>query len=59
MSSLGPSRREEMRIEDFCDPKKANCDPAKFFSHLGPGTAVVYDPTNGTESAGEIVTTGP
>jgi hypothetical protein len=59
MASVCYHGKEVMRIEEFCDPNKADCDPTKFFSHLGPGSAVVYDDTNGTESAGEIVKYGP
>jgi hypothetical protein len=59
MSSVGYARKEKTKIEDYCDPKKANCDPKKFFSHFGVGTAVMYDSSNGTESDGEIVRTGP
>jgi hypothetical protein len=59
MASVGPDRQEEMKIEDFCNPEKADCDPRKFFSHFGVGTAVLYDTSNGTNSKGEIVKYGP
>lgn len=36
------------------------CDAQAFYLHLGGGgTSVIYDPTNGTTSPGDIVRTGP
>jgi len=59
MASPGPDENNDVRIEDFPDPDKGNCDPKRFLSHFGTGTAVEYDGTNGTTSSGDIVTTGP
>lgn len=42
---------EFFRYEDLCDPDG-------FFSHRG-GRYVLYDPSNGTESSGDIVRFGP
>jgi len=54
LSSLGPDRKETVRIEDFCDPNKANGDLKKFLSQYG-GNAIQYDATNGTTSDGDIM----
>jgi len=59
MVSPGPDENNDVRIEDFPDPEKANCDLKNFLSHFGIGTAVEYDGTNGTTSSGDILRVGP
>lgn len=55
LASLGPNGKADIKIEDFCDPKKANCDVRKFRMEY----AVLYDTSNGTTSDGDIIKTGP
>jgi hypothetical protein len=59
ITSVGADGREDIRIEDFCDPQKGDCDVSKFLSRPGIGIAVMYDVTNGTTSSGDIVRFGP
>jgi hypothetical protein len=58
LMSYGPDLDEDMRIQDFVDPQKGNCDVHRFLSQYGQGTAVIYDTTNGTTSSGDIIKTG-
>lgn len=58
LASAGPDRILEADLLAYVDPDQCNCDPNRFYAHLG-GLAVIYDPTNGSMSSGDIFRTGP
>ncbi len=60
MASPGLDKVAEGDISAYADPKRAACDLSKFMSGGEEGGGViVYDPTNGTASSGDIIRTGP
>jgi hypothetical protein len=59
LASDGPDGDADIRVEEFPIPNKGNCQFELFMSHYGIGDAIEYDGTNGTESNGDIVRTGP
>jgi hypothetical protein len=59
LSSAGPDGVAQTTIEDFCDPEKANGEWEVFVSKYAVGPGVVFDPTNGTKSNGDIIRVGP
>lgn len=58
MASDGPDERPDIDLFEFVDPDGCGCDINLLLTHLG-GKYAVYDPTNGTGSAGDIIRTGP
>jgi hypothetical protein len=59
LASVGPGGAPDSNLREYLLPDKANCNPELFFSHLGSGSAVEYDPSNGVTSTGDIIILGP
>lgn len=57
LASRGPDEDFDMVAENYI--LSARGDITLYLSHLGSGKAVVYDPTTGARSSGDIFRTGP
>lgn len=57
--SNGPdTATDDVNETEFVDLSTNRCDPNLAFSHFN-GTGVIYDPSNGTTSEGDITRNGP
>jgi hypothetical protein len=59
MTSNGPDRDPDIKIEEYPDPAKGNCSWKTFMSQFGVGKAIEFDASNGTFSSGDILRVGP
>ncbi len=58
LCSNGPDQDIDMPLKRYVDLNDCGCDITKFLSQYG-GPAIEYDPTNGSNSNGDIIRTGP
>jgi len=59
MTSKGPDKDDDIKVEEYPVPTKGNCSWRQFMSQFGVGNAIEYDASNGTTSSGDVVRVGP
>ena len=59
MASVGPDGELDSDFEAYVSVDECACDITRWATHLGGSGGIEYDPTNGTESRGDIFRTGP